>query len=49
MSEEAETPVGQREFFHYKNITFQRVPNGSEMSGTGTYKGKGGRPALGFL
>jgi len=35
MSEEAETPVGQREFFHYKNITFQRVPDGSEMSGTG--------------
>lgn len=34
MSEEVETPVGQREFLHYKNITFQRVPNGSEMSGT---------------
>lgn len=34
MSEEVETPVGQREFLHYKNITFQRVLNGSEMSGT---------------
>lgn len=34
MGEEVETPVGQWEFFSYKNITFQTVPNGSEMSGT---------------
>lgn len=35
MSAEVKNPVDQWEFFHYKNITFEKVvPNGSETSVT---------------
>lgn len=48
MSEEVETPVGQGEFFHYKNITFQRVPNGSEMSGAWNFTKEGKQICIKF-